>query len=269
MPRWTERIGNRQGAFHNVLWVLPVTMVRCCGALHGRFMKTNTVMNKQAPKCWVRRFTCATLVCAALVLSAGCAVQTHQTNPRHEDAADASAVRGLVFSSARYGVQLRYPATLELHRDFSMSYLSNGAWKTYAGPGAPPGEPLVALVMPTSNEVTAGELRIGVSRDPEAIRSCKSIPAAALPDSVGTTIIDGVPFTTFKARDAGMSHYLIVRSYRAVHDSTCYAMDVLVYGTNPKVYDPPRTPPFTAEQVFARLVPVAEALQFTASANVR
>lgn len=211
-----------------------------------------------------RSFACVLVVGAALALFAGCVARTPQT-----DARQGRGAGGPIFNSTEYGIQLRYPAGLELHRDFSASYLSNGAWKTYAGADAPPGHPLVALVMPTSNEVTAGELRIGVSRDPAAIRTCRNIPSAALPDSVGTTMIDGVPFTTYKARDAGMSHYLMVRSYRAAHKNTCYAMDVLVYGTNPKVYDPPRTPPFTADQVFARLVPVAEALQFTTSSAVR
>jgi uncharacterized lipoprotein NlpE involved in copper resistance len=41
-------------------------------------------------------------------------------------------------------------------------------------------------------------------------------------------------------------------------------MDILVVGTNPQVYDPPKTPPFSKKKVFARLKPVARRLQFTA-----
>ncbi|HET8701746.1 MAG TPA: copper resistance protein NlpE, partial [Nitrococcus sp.] len=78
------------------------------------------------------------------------------------------------------------------------------------------------------------------------------------------TVISGVTFTTFEAGDAAMSHYLTTRSYRAVHQATCYAIDVLVFGTNPQVYDPPATPPFTKAQAFARLLPVARNLQFIA-----
>lgn len=123
---------------------------------------------------------------------------------------------------------------------------------------------MVALVLPGSNQVTAAELRIGVSRQPDALRTCIDLPAALRPGTQGQTIISGVTFTTFEAGDAAMSHYLTTRSYRAVHHTTCYAMDVLVFGTNPEVYDPPATPPFTKAQAFARLIPVARNLQFIA-----
>jgi hypothetical protein len=166
------------------------------------------------------------------------------------------------FTNARYGVRIDYPADLELQRSFKRSYLANGNWKTYAGPDTPPGKAIFDLIMPDSNDVTAGELRLGASRDPAAIHNCARLPSAARPGSKGHTSISGVTFTTFAAGDAGMSHYLMTRSFRAVHRGTCYAMDVLVFGTNPKVYSPPKTPPFTKAQVFKRLIPVAHNLQF-------
>lgn len=90
---------------------------------------------------------------------------------------------------------------------------------------------------------------------------------AARPGTQGQTIISGVTFTTFKAGDAAMSHYLTTRSYRAVHQATCYAMDVLVFGANPEVYDPPVAPPFTKAQAFAHLIPVARNLWFIAGSS--
>lgn len=171
------------------------------------------------------------------------------------------------FKSERYGIQIRYPADLELHHTFSRSYLAADGWRTYMGPDAPPGQPLVALTMPASNQVTTGELRIGVSRAPAAVETCAHLPAAARPETREQVMIDGVPFTTFKARDAGMSHYLIVKSYRGVHQGTCYALDVLVFGTNPQVYEPPKKPPFSKKAVFDRLVPVALHMQFIESAT--
>lgn len=171
------------------------------------------------------------------------------------------------YTSERYGIKVHYPANLELRHTFSRSYLAADGWRTYMGPDAPPGRPLIALVIPASNEVTAGELRIGASRDPAALKTCSRLPAAARPPSRGQVMIDGVPFTTFKAADAGMSHYLIVKSYRGVHRGTCYALDVLVYGTNPQVYEPPKTPPFTKQAVFDRLVPIVLHAQFTEPAE--
>src|SRR5699024_12723158 len=113
--------------------------------------------------------------------------------------------------------------------------------ESYAEAFTNPVPPLVALTLPDSNAVTTAELRVGVSRDPASLRSCRQTPAAVVPDSIGTTRIDGVTFTTFRARDAGMSHYLIVRAYRAVHDGPCYSLGVVVHGTNPQAYAPPRT----------------------------
>lgn len=46
--------------------------------------------------------------------------------------------------------------------------------------------------------------------------------------------------------------------------TSIYAMDVLVFGTHPEVYNPPAIPPFTKKQAFARLLPVARHLQFIA-----
>lgn len=165
------------------------------------------------------------------------------------------------FISERYGLSVNYPADLELQRAFSRSYLAAAGWKTYLGADAPPGQALVALVMPQSNAVTRGELRIGVSRDPAALESCTRLPSAAQPGSSRQVMISDVPFTAFQAADAAMSHSLNVTSLRGVHDGTCYAIDVLVFATNPQVYDPPATPPFSAKDVFARLLPVAMQLK--------
>lgn len=212
------------------------------------------------------------LICILLSVLAACSsgpqamrLSNQQSAALVSGAAGASNARvgtSKTFTSTRYGVRIDYPANLKLRRTFKHSYLQNGGWKTYLGPNSPPGKPLVALFLPGSNSITAGELRIGASRNPDAVRTCTDLPAAAQPDTKGQTIISGVTFTTFKARDAGMSHYLITRSYRAVHRGICYAMDVLVFGTNPEVYEPPAIPPFTKGQVFARLIPVARKLRF-------
>jgi hypothetical protein len=120
----------------------------------------------------------------------------------------------------------------------------------------------VALVLRGSNDITAAELRIGTSRDPRALAHCQDVPANALPDATGTAVLDGVPFRHFRAGDAAMNHYLDVEGYRAVRDGRCYAIDLLVIGTNPTVYDPPRTPPFPREQAMARLHAALAGLHF-------
>lgn len=200
-------------------------------------------------------FLAATVLLLTACHSGGTSSSQQHTNPKQ-------AATNKVFASKKYGIRLQYPADLLLRHDFQHSYLNNGRWKTYAGPRAASGQALVALVMPGSNAVTSGELRIGVSRQPAALAHCTRPPDSARKSSIGQAVISGVPFTTYKASDAAMSHYLIVRSYRTVYHNTCYALDVLVYGSNPRVYDPPRTPPFSRKYVFQRLIPVAQGLQF-------
>ncbi len=168
------------------------------------------------------------------------------------------------FASKAWGFAVSYPADFRATPGFSHGYLQNGAWKTYAGPESK-GQPIVALVLAGSNAVTDAELRIGASRNPRSVADCTEPPGAVRPGSLGHAMLDGVRFATFRARDAAMNHYLFVHSYRAVHDGACFAIDLLVYGTNPQVYSPPRTPPFTHEEAFMRLQVALAGFRFTAS----
>ena len=66
----------------------------------------------------------------------------------------------------------------------------------------------------------------------------------------------------FALADAGMSHFREARAFRTVHEGTCYAIDVVVSGTTPAVYDPPARPPFTIDYAFSRLLPIVETFRF-------
>jgi hypothetical protein len=166
------------------------------------------------------------------------------------------------FTSKKYGFTITYPADLKMTHGFNRNYLSNGEWKTYAGPHTAKGHAVLDLTLPGSNDVTDGELRIGVSRQTKALLHCTNPPGTIKKGSLGKITISGVTFTTFEAGDAAMSHYLHTRSYRMVHDGTCYAIDVLVYSTNPDVYSPPAKPPFSKKEAFKRLVPVVQNFRF-------
>jgi hypothetical protein len=80
--------------------------------------------------------------------------------------------------------------------------------------------------------------------------------------SVATERINGIEFTTFEAADAAMSHHLHVHAYRTVRDSACYAIDLVVFGVNPQVYDPPATPPFSDAHAFDAMRAVLRSLAF-------
>lgn len=177
---------------------------------------------------------------------------------------DSNAVALGHFESTQYGFRIDYPAVLHASPTFDTSYLANGTWKTYADTGST-GEPVLSLTLPESNKITAGELRIGVSDDAEQVKQCREPPATLRPGSVGKANVNGIDFAHFDAGDAAMSHYLSVHSYRTVHADRCYAIDLLVIGTRPEVYDPPATPPFTHDEAFARLYKALQGLRFTSA----
>jgi hypothetical protein len=154
-------------------------------------------------------------------------------------------------TDTQHGFALAVPAGMALRHDFQRSYLGDGAWKAFAGPDSH-GEPAAALVLDGSNGITAAELRLGIGTDAEALAHCRELPASATSGS-DTVVLAGVPFIHFHAGDAAMSHYLEVESYRAVHAGRCYAIDLLLTGTRPEVYDPPASPPFDHDTAWQKL----------------
>ncbi len=156
------------------------------------------------------------------------------------------------FADEEIGLALAPTPGFTLHRDFSRRYLSDGAWKTFAAPDVR-GEPLVALVLDGSDKITAAELRIGTSTDSHAVVTCLDPPDGAATEAPDEVRIDGQPFTHFRAGDAAMSHYQSVDAYRHVRNERCIAIDLLIAGTRPDVYDPPATPPFDEATARARL----------------
>ena len=126
---------------------------------------------------------------------------------------------------------------------------------------------MVPLIVPGSNHIADAELRIGVSRAPAEVQRCTAPPSAMRAGSIATQRINGVPFTTFEAADAAMSHHLDVHAFRVVHDGACYAIDLLVFGVNPQVYDPPATPPFSDAKAFDAMRAVIQTFRFEQPAS--
>jgi hypothetical protein len=177
-------------------------------------------------------------------------------------APSASADNRQVLESAAFGFRIEYPTGWTARREFRGGYLANDAWKTDAKPDSQ-GTPVAALVVPGSNDITDAELRIGVSRAAEEVRSCATPPSSVRAGSTGRERIDDADFVKFEAEDAAMSHYLVVHGYRAVHEGACYALDLLVYGVDPRVYDPPAKPPFPQDHAFAAMHEVLRSFRFT------
>lgn len=184
------------------------------------------------------------LVC---VLLGGCGGNHSASSPT--EAAEHPAT---TYTDKQHGFIIPLAADVTVRHDFQRSYFSDGSWKAYASPDSK-GQPLLALVLDGSDAVTSAELRIGVSTDASAVAHCRDAPAQANTSETSTQELAGVPFTRFRAGDAGMSHYLDVEGYRTVQHGRCYAIDLWIAGTNPQVYDPPATPPFSRGDAIRRL----------------
>ena len=79
-----------------------------------------------------------------------------------------------------------------LRRDFRRDYLATDDWKAFARPDSR-GKALAALVLEGSNDVTAAELRLGISDDPDAVANCLEVSDSALPSPRDEIRIDGQP----------------------------------------------------------------------------
>ncbi|HYG05250.1 MAG TPA: hypothetical protein VD865_02435 [Stenotrophomonas sp.] len=171
------------------------------------------------------------------------------------------SVDGNAFNDSLTGLHLPAPAGMQWHRDFHPQYLTPTGWAMFA-PAGQAGTPLAALLLDGSNEVTAAELRVGRSDDPQAVATCLQPPAEAqgAPEPV---VLDGVDFIHFHSADAAMSHYLQVDGYRGMRHGQCVAIDLIVSGTRPEVYDPPRLPPFAVDAATARLREALRGLSWT------
>lgn len=166
------------------------------------------------------------------------------------------------YADPAWGFKIDVPARWTIHHEFPKDYLANGSWKTFAGPDSS-GTPVFSLVVPDSNHVTDAELHIGASKAAQDVRECTSPPPNVRRGSIDEVTVNGTRFTRFEAGDAAMNHHLQVHAYRSVHDGVCYAIDLLVYGVNPDVYDPPATPPFSDEQAFKQMQAVLATFRFT------
>jgi len=208
------------------------------------------------------RLSCLMASCVALfACSGGGTDSTPGSQPNAPATAHGTRGSSKAFVSQPWGFHLDAPSGWTPRRDFQSSYLANGAWKTFAAPDSR-GEPVLSLTVPGSNRITDAEIRIGASRDPAEVQHCTAPPSAVVAGSVATQDIDGVPFTTFQAADAAMSHHLRVHAWRVVHNGACYAIDLLVFGVNPEVYDPPATPPFSDAHAFDAMRTVIETFGF-------
>ncbi|MDH4572736.1 hypothetical protein [Salinicola acroporae] len=188
-------------------------------------------------------------LCAGVALSA---CQQRDASNQDTDAAKET------FQAANYPLEVRYDASLIRVDGEVSSYFDNGGWQLSDDA---PGDRLILLELPESDDEETALWRLGASRDEEAVANCLRLPANAQATPSKTTLA-GEAFSGFTLGDAGMSHFQNVEGYRAVVNDTCYAIDLIVQGTDGEVYDPPRQPPFSSDEAMERLRTISDGLSF-------
>ena len=162
------------------------------------------------------------------------------------------------YTNATYGFSISYPNAFIATSTFASSYLLPTYWNINASEGT--GEQVVTIEYPGSNDVLSSELRIGVSNEANQVNACDKFPSGTIKS---THAIGGEEFYVGTLSDAAMSHFSTTRSYRIVKNGFCFALDLVSFGTNPEVYDPPRSVPFNEKTAEAVLDQVAESFVFT------
>ncbi|WP_423822086.1 hypothetical protein V5738_17355 [Salinisphaera sp. SPP-AMP-43] len=153
-----------------------------------------------------------------------------------------------------------YPADLTARQGFQAGYFLDRRWNPDAQAGVP-GEGLLTLTLPGSNKLMTAQLRLGASDDRQALDECR-LPEEGQAGPDASIVIDGVAFKRRDTADAAMNHFLARHAYRGVARGHCYALDLIVDGSNPGVYPDHPTPPMTRQKAFKRLTALLDGLAF-------
>lgn len=148
-------------------------------------------------------------------------------------------------------LSLKHPDTMNPESNFMNTYLLPDTWNALS-PQSTTGNKLVAFKIPGSNDITSAGIRISTSKNSVDIAACTTTPSNASFEKT-TRVINGNTYTVLALSEGAMNHYSTINSYRLVKNNLCYVIDTYVTGTNPEVYDPKPTPPFTKDSAFTRI----------------
>ena len=199
---------------------------------------------------------------ALLIIAIAIAVHfaRNSSKPVMPEADDLTSATLPTYTNTDYRFLIQYPTTLTATSTFDVGYLVGSTWSLYSDPTVSTGRPLVALIKKGSNDVLNAELRIGISTSTEDVSSCTKVDPTA--ENISQKVVNGIPFTTFSESGAAMSHFTTAKSYRVVHGNACFAIDEFIAGTNPDVYDPPRTPPYDQTEALKELDQAISTFEF-------
>lgn len=134
--------------------------------------------------------------------------------PAMQEPADPTTLT--IYTSGQYGLSFFYPSIDMLTDAFTASSTVGGAWRASA---VATGTPIVSVAD------TAGELRVGRSTDKRELKAC--VKAGPAETTLGPLQVGSTTFAVFGFDRVGTDNERRITSYRVVHDSACYAVELL------------------------------------------
>lgn len=137
-----------------------------------------------------------------------------------------------IYTNGEEGFLIAYPEGARVAEVFENAHLL-GAWSVSS---TLPGVPLLEILSYTRTSDTDypryfdALVRLGVSRDKEALRACEKAGNGEV--ALGERTIGDVAWHAFAYSDAGMMKYVRATSYRTVHNGACYALEEIVAGSS-------------------------------------
>lgn len=157
----------------------------------------------------------------------------------------------------QYGFSITYPKTVIATTTIEASYLLSVNWSVVEANNK--GSVVYQLVLPKSNDILTAEIRVGASDIGSNMTECLS-PKENYTSTL--EIINNREYTVFSGQDAGLGHFAFTKSYRAVVDDTCFAIEKIIYGVRGENFDPPRQAPYTVETAELELQSIIETMKF-------
>lgn len=118
---------------------------------------------------------------------------------------------GMMYANMQYGFRISFPDTFE-----ATTTVNNGT-------------PVIAFSKKGSNNISLAEVKIGISTTSTDVATCTQFEDGAI---ASTTVIHGTPFVFFEKKDVTMTYFSDVKSYRVVHENTCFAIDSIIEASN-------------------------------------
>lgn len=144
------------------------------------------------------------------------------------------------YKSNSYGFEIDYPSDIKTQEQFQKFYHLSDSWRAEADINSK-GTPVVSIpvynIRRNDGEMAYplyfdAEVRIGVSSDQREVEKCLSPEPYYTNVATTTEVIHGENFHVFPLGSAGMMQYLTGKSYRAIHNGMCYAIEQIETGSS-------------------------------------